>query len=64
MWILVSILLAVYNGEKYLQKQIESILAQSFKEFKIIIRDDGSTDKSVEIINNYCIWQFYRKRKV
>jgi len=51
---LVTILLAVYNGEKYLKAQIESILSQSFKDFKIIIRDDGSTDKSVDIINYYC----------
>ncbi|MBQ6884954.1 MAG: glycosyltransferase family 2 protein [Clostridia bacterium] len=51
---MVTILLAVYNGEKYLKAQIESILSQSFKDFKIIIRDDGSTDKSVDIINYYC----------
>ncbi len=51
---MVSILLAVYNGEKYLKQQIESILAQSFTDFKIIIRDDGSTDNSVEIINYFC----------
>ncbi len=51
---MVTILLAVYNGEKYLNSQIESILSQTFKDIKIIIRDDGSTDKSVEIINSYC----------
>ncbi len=51
---MVTILLAVYNGEKYLKAQIESILSQSFEDFKIIIRDDGSTDQSVDIINYYC----------
>ena len=51
---MVTVLLAVYNGEKYLSAQIESILSQSFKDIKIIIRDDGSTDKSVDIINDYC----------
>lgn len=51
---MVSILLAVYNGEKYLKQQIESILAQSYNDFKIVIRDDGSTDNSVKIINDFC----------
>ena len=54
MCILVSILLAVYNGEKYLKEQIESILSQTYKDIKIIIRDDGSSDESKNIINNYC----------
>lgn len=51
---MVDVLLAVYNGEKYLKEQIESILNQTFKDFKIIIRDDGSNDKSAEIISRYC----------
>lgn len=51
---MVAVLLAVYNGEKYLKEQIESILSQSFTDFKIIIRDDGSTDSSPAIIENYC----------
>lgn len=51
---MIIILLAVYNGEKYLKQQIESILSQTVKDIKIVIRDDGSTDKSVEIINDYC----------
>lgn len=50
----VDILLATYNGEKYLQKQIDSILHQSYKNFKIYIRDDGSTDNTISIIKNYC----------
>ncbi len=51
---MITVLLAVYNGEKYLKEQIESILSQTFKDIKIIIRDDGSTDKSVDIIKDYC----------
>ena len=51
---MVAVLLAVYNGEKYLNEQIESILSQSFTDFKIIIRDDGSSDKSPAIIEYYC----------
>ena len=60
---MVTILLAVYNGEKYLKAQIESILSQSFKDFKIIIRDDGSTDKSVDIINYYLTHDEEREKK-
>lgn len=51
---MVAVLLAVYNGEKYLKEQIESILSQSFTDFKIIIRDDGSSDESGLIIEEYC----------
>lgn len=51
---MVTVLLAVYNGEKYLAQQIDSILAQTVKDIKIVIRDDGSRDNSVDIINYYC----------
>lgn len=51
--ILVSIILVVYNGEKYLSECISSILAQSYKNIELIIIDDGSTDKSFEIINHF-----------
>lgn len=51
---MVTILLAVYNGEKYLKEQIESLLNQSFSDINIIIRDDGSSDNSVSIINDFC----------
>ncbi len=47
-------MLAVFNGEKYLKEQIESILAQTFSDIKIIIRDDGSTDNSADIIKDFC----------
>lgn len=51
--ITVTVLLAVYNGEKYLSEQIDSILAQTLKNIKIIIGDDGSTDNSPDIIDRY-----------
>lgn len=51
---MITVLLAVYNGEKYLKEQIESILNQSVNDVKIIIRDDGSTDNSAEMISFYC----------
>lgn len=49
----ISICMATYNGEKYLKQQIDSILAQSSKEWELLIRDDGSHDNTVSIIKNY-----------
>jgi len=43
----------VYNGEKYLREAIESMLNQTYKEFDFLIINDGSTDRSVEIIESY-----------
>ena len=48
-----AILLATYNGEKYISEQIESILEQSDVEWMLYIHDDGSTDRTVEIIEKY-----------
>jgi glycosyltransferase involved in cell wall biosynthesis len=49
----VDVLMSVYNGEKYLAEQIESVLNQDYKDFVLHIRDDGSTDRSVDIIRHY-----------
>lgn len=49
----VSILMATYNGETYLEEQIESILSQTFKSWFLYIRDDGSYDHTLKIINKY-----------
>lgn len=49
----VAILMATYNGEKYLIEQIESILKQTYQEFVLFIRDDNSTDDTQNIINQY-----------
>ena len=51
---MVTVLLAVYNGEKYLREQIESVLNQTVTDIKILIRDDGSVDASCELIDEYC----------
>ncbi|MDP2365901.1 MAG: glycosyltransferase [Ignavibacteria bacterium] len=46
----VSVLMPVFNGEKYLKKAIESVLCQTYTDFEFIIIDDGSTDNSLGII--------------
>ncbi len=51
---LVTVLMPVYNCEKYLSTSIESILHQTFTDFEFIILDDGSTDDSINIIQSYC----------
>lgn len=50
---LVSVVMAVFNGEKYLQRAIDSILAQTLTDFEFIIVDDGSTDRGKDIIRRY-----------
>ncbi len=49
----VLVLLSTYNGEKYLEEQLASLFSQSYKDFKLIVRDDGSTDGTKEILNSY-----------
>lgn len=49
----ISVLMAVYNGEKYLRDSIESILNQTLIDFEFIIINDGSTDKTREILNSF-----------
>jgi glycosyltransferase involved in cell wall biosynthesis len=48
-----TVLMPVYNAEKYLREAIDSILNQHFSEFEFVIINDGSTDKSEEIIRSY-----------
>lgn len=48
-----SIVVPVYNVEKYIRKCLESILRQSYDNFEVIIVDDGSTDESYKIIDEY-----------
>ncbi len=50
---MIDILMGTYNGECYIEEQIESILAQTYSNWKLIIRDDGSTDRTFEIIRKY-----------
>ncbi len=48
-----SIITPCHNGEKYIEKAIESVLASTFTDWEYILIDDGSTDNSVKIISNY-----------
>ena len=49
----ISVIMSVYNDEKYIAKAIDSILTQSFSNFELIICDDYSTDRSSNIIEKY-----------
>ena len=49
----VYVLMSTYNGEKYLKKQINSILGQKNVNVKLIVRDDGSNDKTLQILECY-----------
>jgi len=50
---MITILLATYNGEEYLKEQLESLFSQTHEFFRIIVRDDMSTDSTLEILKSY-----------
>jgi rhamnosyltransferase len=50
---MVIILMATYNGGLFIEEQIQSIIKQSYTDWNLIIRDDGSTDKTIELINSF-----------
>ena len=50
---LISVIVPVYKAEKYLPQCIESILAQTFTDFELLLIDDGSPDRSGEICDEY-----------
>lgn len=53
----VNVLLSTYNGGKYLEEFIKSLINQTYKNFVLYVRDDGSTDNSLEILETYIkIW--------
>ena len=49
----ISVIMPIYNGEKYLHQAIDSMLSQTFKDFELIAINDGSSDQSVEILKSY-----------
>lgn len=52
---MISILLATYNGDVYIEEQLNSIINQTYTNWKLYIRDDGSSDRTLEIIEQYRI---------
>ena len=51
----ISIIIPVYNTEQYLEQCIDSILNQTLKDIEIILINDGSTDKSYNILKKYIV---------
>ena len=51
--VLVSIAMTTYNGEKFLTEQLDSIYYQTYKNIEVVICDDCSTDKTIEILEEY-----------
>ena len=66
--VMISVIMSVYNAEKYLDLAIESILNQSFRNFEFIIIEDCSTDNSLEILKNYAektlVLRLSKKQKI
>ena len=63
---MVSVILPVYNGEKYIKEAIDSVLTQTFDKFELIIINDGSTDSTKDIVLGYKdtrIKYFYQTNK-
>ena len=58
---LISIIIPVYNNEKYIANAVNSIKKQSFKDWEMIIVDDGSTDKTIEKIKSLNIEDIFLK---
>ena len=52
---LISVIMPVYNTSQYLRRSIESVLNQTFKDFELICINDGSTDNSLQILEEYAI---------
>lgn len=50
---MISVIMSVYNGDKFLSSSIESILKQTYSDFELLILDDGSTDNTSKILNSY-----------
>lgn len=49
----VTVLMTVYNGEKFLRKAVESVLGQTFEDFELLIINDGSTDRTAEVLHGF-----------
>ena len=52
-WPLVSVVMPVYNGESFLRESLESVLAQDYEPFEVVVVDDGSTDATADIAQSF-----------
>lgn len=50
---MITILMSTYNGAQYLREQLDSILTQTYSDWQLVVRDDGSTDETIEIVQSY-----------
>ncbi|MBR1578993.1 MAG: glycosyltransferase [Selenomonadaceae bacterium] len=50
---LISVIIPMYNAEKYIAQTLDSLRAQTFQNFEVIVVDDCSTDRSVELVNKF-----------
>lgn len=57
---LISVIIPVYNRERYLKEAIESVLAQTYPAIELIVVDDGSSDRSAEIAQSYPVIYYYQ----
>lgn len=56
---MIAVVMSTYNGEKFLKEQIDSILSQTYKDFTLYIRDDGSTDGTLDLLEQYADSRIY-----
>lgn len=50
---MVYVVMSTYNGEQYIGEQLDSILSQTYSDIKLLIRDDGSTDSTIDVLEQY-----------
>ena len=50
---MLNILISTYNGANFIEEQLDSIFSQTYQDFHVYVRDDGSTDNTVTIISEY-----------
>jgi glycosyltransferase involved in cell wall biosynthesis len=60
---LVTVVVAVYNGEAYLREALESAMAQEFGPYEVVVVDDGSTDRTAEIVRSFPVQYLYQENQ-